>query len=396
MLLAALPFGSLGGLAAFFSAAYSYVTKASSERHRTICFGLLEFSVLFGKVSDANSPVLSHVIPGSSPSVSLGGLVLDSKPWFYDNLHNYVGVFLLTSCFALSSASFALFGVDYTPKNEEEKAAVQNAKAERSHVFEKIGSSSRSGKKSPIREIFSISNVLGTFRQIFVRRERRAHIRLWLLMPCLVVALVIILGEMFVAFQFAEKAYHWDALHYSYLKTVTSLLYAGGVLALPFIFQKYFKYSDSTLALIGTTSLIVACIVRGGFPVSTAFFVSEAIHTFSGLCAPSIRGLISKIVDPNEVSQVFTAMACLESLAPIGASLLFTFTFNQTIETYPGFAYHLMATMMFYPLLVIVYTNLYGLKDKAKSDSKIAFKSGDFSVTIEAEREELKLKNSDH
>lgn len=318
---------------------------------------------------------------GGTPSHSLGGILLESQPWFFDNLRNYFGVFLIATCLSFCMAWSALYTIDHDNDSEKEKqkssASSQSAvnQEETDEMLNTTNSANSSQETSTLQDIFSLNSVLETFKKVLIKRKHNAHLRLWLLMPSIILSLIIILGEMTVAFQFAENTYAWSAIYFSNVKTITSLFYAIGVLVLPYILEKHYKLHETTLAIIGILSLIFACIVRGGFPVPLAFYISEAIHTFSGLCAPATRSLISKIVKEDEISQIYASMASLESIAPIISSLMFTFIFNQTIESYPGFVFHLMALMMFYPLLVLCYIGVCGLKDKPKKDDHHIHKS---------------------
>lgn len=280
-----------------------------------------------------------------------------------------MGVFLVGAFINVVTALFAYYVIDYDRIPTSNTETGLRKKDELRNMPELD-----SGESTGFKEAFALSNITNMFKTIGLYREGRAHYRLWFLMPCLFMAVFIIVGEMNVTYQFAEKAYHWDVYYFSHVKTITAFFYAGGVLVFPTILQKYFNCQDSTLALLGCTTLLLACVVRGGFPVPAAFLVSETIHTFSGLCAPSMRSLVSKIIRSDEVSQIFTFLASLESFSPVAASLLFTWTFNSTIESYVGLTYHLMALMMFYPFCVLVWIGICGLKDGQKPEKIIVKK----------------------
>lgn len=89
-----------------------------------------------------------------------------------------------------------------------------------------------------------------------------------------------------------------------------------------------------------------------------AFFVSETISLGAGLLPLALRSLISRIVQVNEVGQVFTVLSCLEAVTPILFSMLFSLLFNLTIVSYPGFIYHGVALLIFYPYLLLIYADL--------------------------------------
>lgn len=294
---------------------------------------------------------------------------MNTKPWFFDNLRNYVGVFTIGAFINIVTALFAYFVIDYDriPQTMD-NTGLQNKKDQTENMSDSGSTQSickpEKQSRHSLREIFAWSNIVNMGKTIARKREGRAHVRLWFLMPCLVIAVFIIIGEMNVTYQFAEAAYQWDFSYYSNVKAITAFFYAGGVLVFPYILQKKFGLPDIDLCLIGCTSLLMASVVRGGFPVPVAFIVSEIIHTFSGLCAPSMRSLVSKIIRPDEISQIFTSLSSLEAISPVAASLLFTWSFNSTIQSYVGLTFHLMALIMFYPFFVLIWIGICGLRDK--------------------------------
>jgi PCFT/HCP family folate transporter-like MFS transporter 1/3 len=73
----------------------------------------------------------------------------------------------------------------------------------------------------------------------------------------------------------------------------------------------------------------------------------------------AIRSRLSKIIDDDERGKVFSLMATVESLTPTFASLFYSSVFAATIDTYPGLAFQIAAVILFIPLSVFIWIDMY-------------------------------------
>ena len=75
-----------------------------------------------------------------------------------------------------------------------------------------------------------------------------------------------------------------------------------------------------------------------------------------------VRSLISKCIDSTEVGKVFSMLAIIASIAPIGGNPLFRQLYNKTIGTFPGAIFLLCAGLLFLAALGNLY--LYFMRDE--------------------------------
>lgn len=295
------------------------------------------------------------------------------------HLRNYLGVFaisgaisfavflliILTINFESQAPDKAVEGIDTVDGKQEEKA---------DQVDEAEGPTTKTPQKSsPLADLFDLSNLVTMIQTVKKRRKLNAHYRLWLMMSSMSIVLMCSLGEHTVSFQFVQKVYHWDAAYYSNIRALTAIMPNLVMLILPAILIHKLHFKDTTIGIIGSISLMFACIIKGGFTVPMAFFIAETVHMFAGLKTPAMRSMVSQLIEPDEVSQIFTLIASMDATMPILSSVMYSVAFNRTIETYPGFVYHLVTILMFFPFLVILFVDLKGLRDKPQVDAQVTY-----------------------
>jgi hypothetical protein len=83
-----------------------------------------------------------------------------------------------------------------------------------------------------------------------------------------------------------------------------------------------------------------------------------------------MRSHLSTIVDKDELGKVFSLIASLDSSAPLLASVFFTLIFTQTLDFFPGAVFEATAVMLFVPLSVMIWIDIYCNHNSDNIDSK--------------------------
>ncbi|XP_074603369.1 uncharacterized protein LOC141856837 [Brevipalpus obovatus] len=339
-------FGITGNSALFFSSSYTYVLRYTPEKFRQVRFGMVDFAMHLGFAS----------------SMSAGGTILVSSPWFYSRLRNYLGVYgtsaianIVSLVWLVTLMRTSSFGGNEAPKANQDD---QNSQIDQNSQVEQSNTNLTNEKDGGKLEIFD--NLVQMAKTCAKRRENGNHIRLWWCLGCVCLSQICAMGELTVVFQFAQKVYGWNAEFFSNLKTLTNLIPTLGAILFPIILVNKMKLSDTTIGIIGSYSLISSCLIKGGFLFPVAFYIGEVASMFTEMMSISFRTIAAKLISSDEYGQVFTVLSCIQSSATMSSSILYTGIFNNTINWYPGMVYHMVALMMFMPYLVLIWIDLSG------------------------------------
>ncbi|XP_074598901.1 putative peptidoglycan muropeptide transporter SLC46 [Brevipalpus obovatus] len=348
-----IPFGLFGGIGLFFSCTFTHVTRETSLKNRPIRYGMIDFCFRIG----------------FGLSMSAGGAILASRPWFADQNRNYVAVYSFAALISFLTSIWALVAIKGSARTcesdvlSDQNDVKTNLRPKQSEpdgtekVHNNFKQKRQNDKKTAIAHLFDFSNITQMIRTLLKKRPERRHIKLWNLMASMTLALICSLGEMTVSFQFVQAVYKWDARYYSNVKTLTALMPAFGGVILPIILVQKFHVRDTTMGIIGSSSIILAATLKGGIMEPFAFFLGEAVSMCTQLLSISFRSIMSKIISFEEIGQVFTVFSCIQSTTPIISAAFYSAIFNGTVEFYPGFVYHVVAMVIFYPLMVAIWVD---------------------------------------
>lgn len=75
-----------------------------------------------------------------------------------------------------------------------------------------------------------------------------------------------------------------------------------------------------------------------------------------------IRSYMSKIIESGEIGKVFSFMTALDTTAPMLASTLYNFVFKYTINSYPGAVFQITAILMFIPIWIVMWIDLFTVR----------------------------------
>lgn len=218
-------------------------------------------------------------------------------------------------------------------------------------------------KPSVIRQFFSalinIDNIRSTFSALFRRRPGNTRFHLYTLLLVLFMQIFVYFGIDGVLLPFAEKVYYWTPAEYSryssVAKIVSTILMGIGTTVL----VKHFHVEDNPLMILSHVSSFTAYAATGTFLNAWSYFIAVPIGALNNFAIISIRAIVSKLVESDEVGKIFSIVATLESAIPIFASPAFANLFAATIATYPGTIYQFSAAVMVLSACVAIFQDLY-------------------------------------
>lgn len=122
---------------------------------------------------------------------------------------------------------------------------------------------------------------------------------------------------------------------------------------------KVLKLRDTSLSMIGLSAYFFQNIIRATILSDTGFYISLVVGSIGGINTVGTRAHFSKIVERKELGKVFSLMSALDSMAPLIASLIFTFVFNKTMDTWPGLCFIVTGSSLLIPIYVMMWISLY-------------------------------------
>ena len=153
-------------------------------------------------------------------------------------------------------------------------------------------------------------------------------------------------GETDITLLFVTRSpLSWPKSWYGYLLSVDyAVMGLCLIIVLP-ILSNVIKLPDGGIVLIGLVCKIVRLFWAGFIRESWMVYVSVIIGSFAGMITSSIRSLISKSVEENELGKVFSLLATAETLSKLLGTLVFVSMYGATAYFFPGFTYIVEAFM---------------------------------------------------
>lgn len=267
----------------------------------------------------------------------VGGKVLAMDPWIKGQPKNYIGVFLLGLTVQLIGTITAFrMDFEFTPKTDPDKDKLSF--------------------RGVFKDVFKVSRLKQPATIFLAKRPNNGRLRLALLATSGAISSAASLGEDGIAYQFAQRVYGLSADQYASMFSLASIIPSILTSVGPTLFRTFLGLSDSTMAIIGSLSLLSFFLVRGVFLTVPGYIAGYLLGSFSRLATASVRTLITSVVEPAETAQVFALSTALENYISLGSTFLYTSVFSITIDRAPGTILILMACFQLYPLSVFCWT----------------------------------------
>jgi len=142
---------------------------------------------------------------------------------------------------------------------------------------------------------------------------------------------------------FTRKMFHWNEKIYTEVGTaVTILSIASNLFLLPFL-SYTLEIPDSIIGLMATMSCFSDLLVTALAQTGASYIFAKCLGLMSGQSSMVIRSLLSKIVVKSELGKVYSMLGCLENIIPLLVSPVLTYTYNFTLDKFPGTVYAVSA-----------------------------------------------------
>jgi len=145
---------------------------------------------------------------------------------------------------------------------------------------------------------------------------------------------------------FTRKMFHWEEMIYTEVGTaVTILSTASNLFLLPFL-SYTLEIPDSIIGLMATMSYFSELVVTALAQSGTGYIFAKCLGLMGGQSSMTIRSLLSKIVPKSDLGKVYAMLGCLENIVPLLFSPVLTYTYNSTLDTFPGAVYAVSASII--------------------------------------------------
>lgn len=278
-----------------------------------------------------------------------GGSLLQSEPWFSNQPRNYIGVYIVSSVIAAIAAIWIMIllydaGDDQVKSNETRPDDTKSQ--EKKKTIKQI-----------IYDIIKPDNILHSSRTIFKKRPNNAH---WYLISSIlsgIISNICYMSDQYIGYQFSQKVYHWNAEQIGYYNSIGIIFPAIGALIGPPLFIHKMKLHDSWLAIIGIGSIIISYLIKG-LILNTIAYYFVIFGTFAGVIFVADRTIISRMINRDEIGQVYAFSSAIGGFTPTISSIFYTKVFTSTLDYNPGIVYILSGLIFIIPLINATLLNI--------------------------------------
>ena len=191
------------------------------------------------------------------------------------------------------------------------------------------------------RKLFSFDHVRKMFETAFRTRDSLKARIISELLVCSVISTLATNVQTTLTYLFIKKPpLSWQSSTYS-LYSGLNFLCSGLSLALllPILVQKMPKFRDTFVGMVGFMSKSAGLILFGFGTKPELVFLCIPVFVFSEYTMPSIRSMLSKLVEHDEKGKILAFVATIQNLITLIGGYVFYTMFDATVIWFPGFTF---------------------------------------------------------
>lgn len=203
--------------------------------------------------------------------------------------------------------------------------------------------------------VLSLQHIISMCRTVFRRRER--HLRqaiVLLIFSSFMLAFGLATSSQLTFTRLSSPPFRWTSSDYSSYHGL--MVFVQGfslVLVLP-LCLRFLDMADTTSGLLGALSRLLGLTSLAFATEDWMLYMTIGLFSLSEFAMPSIRSIFSKIVDPQEKSQIFAFMSAQQSLAYVLTGIILLFPGSLT-TLFPGFGMAIGALFQIVPISTLLY-----------------------------------------
>uniref|UniRef100_A0A914VXA6 Solute carrier family 46 member 3 n=1 Tax=Plectus sambesii TaxID=2011161 RepID=A0A914VXA6_9BILA len=297
-------FGLCGGYTAIIGTMFAYGVRQTWDENRSLRIAALE------------------------GSIGLGGTIGFAVSGVLRNAWGYTNVFLFSTCFHFISFFYLLL------RTEEFSSDVPTESVGRTTTMH-------------LRDIFAV---------VIKKRDGKATLCLQLILFAFAVEYLSFAGVLDVQYSFFRYKLGWDDLKFGWFSGLGYGLSTAAVLIIyPILKQR--SSSDAFLAGFGLCCKVVSLVVLAFVFADWMAYTMTVLFMFSRFPSTGMRAVCSRLVALDEQGKVFAAIALMEGVITLLASLIFNGLYPWTLNFFAGTCFLLMAALLFIPIGILYYVH---------------------------------------
>nr|XP_045619011.1 proton-coupled folate transporter-like [Procambarus clarkii] len=194
-------------------------------------------------------------------------------------------------------------------------------------------------------DFFNWRRVVESFKTAFKKREGNDRI---VLMAVMAANMIRRMARGFFMYMFLRRALHWDATYYGYWITYRNLLAALGSLFLVPFLTRLLSFTDASLVVVGTLSMIGEYVCYGlvsGPPQAFLMWLGPPAGLISNAMVISFKSMSTKLVGSKEKGRINAVMAALNGLMPMMGYAVYSPLYYNTVDTFPAAQFFFAASL---------------------------------------------------
>jgi len=176
-----------------------------------------------------------------------------------------------------------------------------------------------------------------------VFKNRSGNRRTVMLLLLLIMLLLVASMSGGGGYLFTRKMFQWDELIYAEVGTLTTIISTTSNLVLLPLLSYSLEIPDTIIGVMATMSSFSDLVVTALAQTGSSYIFAKCLGLLSGQASITIRSLLSKIVPKSDLGKIYSMLGCFENIIPIVVSPVLTYTYNHTLDTFPGAVYAVSA-----------------------------------------------------
>ncbi|XP_022901101.1 probable peptidoglycan muropeptide transporter SLC46 [Onthophagus taurus] len=278
----------LGGPATLIMAIFAYISDISTMEMRTLRIGIIQI-----------------ILTACSMLSALGGYLFTKI--------GYYGVL------SMGGASFLIaliYGYFYIEETNTEKVKYQSV-------------------KGFLDDVFNPKHAIETF-QLLRKPQQRTNVKLlYLVIIVFFISGLVVIGEVSVFWLFAQHAYMYTPVKFSYYDSIrNSLVVVGSLIFLP-LFTKVLKLHDSMIVVITFIDKIVSNLLLIFVLNEIGLYVATTVANCATIGNTALKSMATKSVQISDLAKALSLLALCETLSGMAAPSLYSALYQETLATHP-------------------------------------------------------------
>ncbi|XP_068630403.1 probable peptidoglycan muropeptide transporter SLC46 [Battus philenor] len=294
-----------GGWVTMFLGVFSYISDITSEESRTFRVGLVSVSMTAGL------PI----------GIGLSGILLQKM--------GYYGIFSMT---AVMFTTVLIYGCICLKEPDDwlrDKGCP---------VVDRSG--------TPRVSFLNFSHLIDTVGVATRRRPFNRRVKVLLTLFSVFILFGPSMAEHSVFYLFVRNRLNWDMVQFSVYTCYSFILHAIGTMFTITILSKRLQVDDSFLCLVSMGSKLVGSVWTSFVQTNTELYLIPIAEILNGTTITSLRSIISKIVDKQEIAKMNSLFSLTETLASLVFHPFYSWVYMKTLHVFPGAVFLISASLI--------------------------------------------------